>query len=135
MAEPSPADMHVDAALTDFSTAYFADPAKYVWPKAAPLVASDKQSNKYHVYDKAELLYVAAQKKAPGTEAAVRTYSMSTDTFFADVIAVAVDVPEESIANADAGINPEQDAAMLAVQDLNLYMETAFATTFFGTSI
>src|SRR3990167_5004421 len=135
MAEPSPADMHVDAPLTDFSAAYFADPAKYVWPKAAPLAASPKQSNKYFVYDKAELLYVAAQKKAAATEAAVRTYSLSTGTFLADVIAVAVDVSEEAIANADAGINPEQDAALLAVQDLNLYLEQEFATAFFGTSI
>ena len=64
MAEPSAADMHVDAALSDFSRAYFADPNAYVWPKAAPLIASPKQSNKFFVYDKAELLYVAAQKTA-----------------------------------------------------------------------
>ena len=127
--------MHVDAALSDFSRAYFADPAKFVWAKAAPLVASQKQSNKYFVYDKAELLYVAAQKKAPATQAAVRTYSLSTDSFYCDVIAVAVDVPEEATANADAPLDPEQDAAMLAVQDLNLYLETAFATKFFATSI
>lgn len=127
--------MHVDAALSDFSRAYFADPARYVWPKAAPLVASPKQSNKYFVYDKAELLYVAAQKAAPATEAPVRTYSLSTDSFYCDVIKVAVDVPEEAIANADPVLNPEQDAALLAVQDLNLYLETAFATKFFATSI
>ena len=135
MAEPSPADMHVDAALSDFSRAYFADPASYVWAKAAGLVASPKQSNKYFVYDKAEMLALAAAKVAPGAPAPVRTYSLSTDSFYADVWKVAVDVPEEAVANADAPLSPEQDAAMLAVQDLNLTFEAEFATAFFGTGI
>lgn len=135
MAEPSAGDMHVDAALTDFSRAYFADPAKLVWAKAAPLVPSPKQSNKYFVYNKDELLYIAAQKTAPNTEAPVRTYQLSTDTFFCDVYKIAVDVAEEQAANADPVLDPEQDAALLAVQDLNLTLERDFATAFFNTSI
>lgn len=135
MAEPSPGDLHIDAALTDFSRAYFADPAKYVWSRVAPLVATPKQSNKYFSYEKDELLYVAAQKTAPGVAAPVRTYKMSNDSFFCDVYKVAVDVSEEAIANADPVLDPEQDAALLAVQDLNLSFERDFATAFFGTGI
>lgn len=135
MAEPSPGDMHVDAALSDFSRAYFANPADYVWAKAAPLISSPKQSNKYFVYDKAEMLALAAQKTAPNAEAPVRTYSLSTDSYYADVWKVAVDVAEEQEANADAPLNPEQNAAKIAVQDLNLTFEREFATAFFATSI
>lgn len=135
MAEPSAGDMHVDAALTDFSRAYFADPAKNVWARVAPLIATPKRSNKYFVYDKRELLYLAAQKTAENTEAPVRTYKLSTDSFYCDVFKVAVDVSEEAVSNADPVLDPEQDAAMLCVQDLNLTFERDFATAFFATGI
>lgn len=135
MAQPSPGDMHIDAALTDYSRAYFVDPAKYIWQRVAPLIPTPKQSNKYFVYDKANSLNSYAKKTAPGTEAPVRNYTLSTDSFYADVYKVALDVPEESEANADAVLDPEQDAARLAVQDLNIGFDRDFASTFFTTGI
>lgn len=134
MAQPSLGDMHIDAALTDFSRAYFLDPGKFIWQRFG-LVPTPKQSNKYYIYDKANSLTTNARVTAPGTEAPTRTYALSNDSFYCDVWKIAVDVAEEQTAGADAVLDPEQDAARLAVQDLNLALEAKFASTFFSTSI
>ena len=54
MAEPGLSDVHVDAALTDFTTAYFQQEEAFISTQFAPAAPSRHQSNKYFVYDKAE---------------------------------------------------------------------------------
>lgn len=135
MAEPSLGDVHVDAALTDFSVGYFQNRDRFVARQFAPIVPSGKQSDKYYVYTKSETLRTDAQKRAPNTEAAVRTYKLSTDNFFCDVFSIASDVSEQIRANADPALDPEEDAAQICMDDMIIRMEVDFATAAFGTSI
>jgi len=135
MPSPGLGDVHIDAALTDFSTAYFQDPSSYVWPRLAPMVGTPQQSNRYFTYTKADLLRTVAEKRAPNTEAPVRNYQLSDSRFFCDVWSVAHDISEQVAANADAVLDPEQDAARLLAQDLNIRMDVEAASTFFATSI
>jgi len=135
MPDPGLSDVHVDAALTDFSTAYFQDPGTYAWRRIAPVIPSPKQSNKFFTYTKADLLRTDAQVVAPNTEAPVRTYKLSNDNFYCDVYKVAYDLSEQVAANSDAPLDPEEDAVRLLVQDLNIKLEQQAAATFFTTSV
>jgi hypothetical protein len=141
MAEPGLADVHVDAPLTDVTTAYFLEGAnRFAWSQVFPMVNSPKQSNKYYVFDKADLFRTEARKRAPNTEAPVRDYGLSTDTFFCDVRAVAFDVSEQVVANADPALDVEEDAARVLAQDMNIALEVdwaaaAFAGSLWGTTV
>lgn len=135
MAQPSLADVHVDAALTDFSVAFFQDAERFVARQFSPIVQSGKQSDKYFVYDKDETLRTDAVKRAPGTEAAVRNYKLSTDNFFCDVYSIASDVSEQIRANSDPQLDPEEDAAKLTMGDIMMRMEVDFAAAAFATGI
>lgn len=135
MPEPSLGDVHVDQALTDFSVAYLQDASGYIASQVSPLVGSPRQSNKYYIYDKSELLRSDAQKRAPNTEAPVRTYSISQGSFFCDVRSIAVDVSEQVRANADPALDPEEDAARVAMQDMLTRMEIDFAAAAMVTGV
>jgi len=137
MPEPGLGDVHVDTALTDVSIGYFQSlgDTRRIATSVFPIVPSSKQSNKYHVYTKSELLRTVAQKRAPNSEAAVRTYKLSQGNFFCNVVSVAVDVSEQVRANADPVLDPEDDAARLTVDDVTLKMEKDFATNVLSTGV
>lgn len=135
MPEPTLSDIHVDSALTDFSVAYFQAPGRYVAPSIFPTVPVQQRSGKYYVYDKNELLRSDARKRAPNTEAAVRSYKLSKDDYFAEVYSVAVDVSEFERANADPALDPEEDATRVTTQDLRILMDREWGTAAFSTGI
>ena len=45
--QPTPQDVHVDAALTDFSVAYFQDEKNFVARQVFPIKAVQHMTNKY----------------------------------------------------------------------------------------
>jgi hypothetical protein len=128
-------DIHVDAALSDFSLSYFQQPSKYVAPMVFPTVNVAKRSNVYHTYTKNDLLRTDAKKRAPGTESAVRTYRLSTDNYNCEVYSIAIDVSEQERANADPALDPEEDAARLTVQDIRIRMDVDWSAAAFTTGI
>lgn len=135
MGEPTLQDVHVDAALTDFSLAYFQNPSNFIAPRVFPILGVPNKSDKYHIYDKAATARSEATSRAPNTESPVRTYTLSQDTYNCDVKSVAVDVSEQIRANADPVLDPEEDAARVAIDDIRIRMEQDFATAAFSTGI
>jgi hypothetical protein len=135
MPEPTLSDIHVDAALTDFSVAYFQDRSKFVAPSIFPIVPVQQRSNKFYVYSKNELMRSDAKKRAPNTEAPVRTYALSDDSYHCEVYSVAVDVSEQERANADPALDPEEDAARIATQDILIAMDRQWTNAAFSTGI
>jgi hypothetical protein len=106
----------------------------FVATAASTVVPSPKQSDLFWVYTKAEQLRSDAEKRAPGTEGATRSYAQSTSPFFCDVYSIAINVSKQFTANADSGLDPEEDAARQVAQDIKIRMEQDFATAAFGTS-
>lgn len=135
MPQPATSDVHIDGPLTDMATAYFQAETSYAWKRAFPLISTPKQSNKYFVYNKAELLRSDARKRAPGAPAAERNYTLSTGNFFCDTWAVSHVVPDEVQRNADAPLDPEEDAMRLLMQDLNIALEVQWASEAFTTGV
>ncbi len=132
---PTLNDIHVDPALTDFSVAYFQEPGKYIAPQIFPAVMVAQQSAKYFKYDKNELLRSDATLRGRATESAVRNYTLSTDSYNAERWSVAIDVDEESVANSDAALDAEQDAARVTTQDIRTRMDIQWGAAAFTTGI
>lgn len=135
MAEPSLGDVHVDQALTDTSVAFFQSDDRFIARQFSPPLPVAKQSNKYYVYTRADTLRSDAEKRAPNTEAAVRTFTLSTDQYFCDVYSIAHDISEQVRANADPAIDLEDDAAQQNAQDIMIRMEVDFAAAAFVTGV
>ena len=135
MPQPTLNDIHVDQALTDFSVAYFQDASRFAAPNVFPITNVTARSGKYHVFDRAELNRSDAKKRAPNTESAVRTYKLSQDNYFCEVYSIAVDVSEQETANADQGLDPEEQAALVTVQDIRIAMDQAWTQAAFTTGI
>lgn len=133
---PTSAQVHVDAALTDFAAGqYFQDASNYVWHQASPLIGVSKQSDRYHVWSRADLLRSDTRKRAPGTKAARRDWGLSNNPYFADVRAIAHAISEQTRANADPSVNLETSVTRGLMQDMHIALEVDWAATFFVTGV
>ena len=135
MPEPTLNDIHVDAALTDFSLAYFQQSERYVAPNVFPTVNVNQRSGKYYKYTKNDLLRSDAKLRAPGTESAVRSYKLSTDSYNCEVYSIAIDVSAQERANADPALDPEEDAARVTTQDIMIARDRLWSSAAFTTGI
>ena len=132
---PSLSELHVDMALTDFSVGLFQDLGGSVASQAFSNRNVAQQSNNYHIYTAGDLHRSEARKRAPNTSAVRRDYGLSTGTYYCDVWALAYDVSEQERANADAVLDPEQDAARILMDDLIIAEDREWAATAFTTSV
>ena len=135
MPEPTLSDVHVDAALTDFSVAYFQDPANFAARAFSPTVPVGKQTDRYFITDKSETTRTDAQSRAPGTEAPTRDFKLSTDQYFCDVQSIGYNVSEQIRSNQDPGVDIEEQAARVLADDIKMRIEVDFAAAAFVTSV
>ena len=132
MAEPFV--VHVDSALTDFAVAHFMEPNAFVARRAFPAIPVGKQSDKYFVWTRADLLRAEAQKRAAGTPVVSRTFAATDAQYFANVWAIKTAVSEQDAKNADPGLNLEESKLKGLVQDIHIREELEFATVAFASS-
>lgn len=135
MPQPTSAQVHIDQALTNVSTAYQQSDDQFIATKVFPIVPVEKQSGKYFTYTKADWLRDEAKPRADASESAGSGYGMSTASYSCDVFALHKDIGEQARANADAGIDLERDATRFITQRMMLRMEIQFVSDVFGTSI
>ena len=128
---PTSSDVHVDSALTNISIAYVQAAGHFVARRAFPNVPVSKQSDKYFTYDRGDSNRDEAAKRAPGTETAGSGFRIdSSPTYFCDIWGWHQDVPDQVVDNADAPLNPLDDAAEFVMQKLMIRQEVEFASTY-----
>lgn len=132
---PTISEVHVDQALTDFSVGLFQNLGGSVASQVFSRRNVAQQSNKYHIYTAADLHRLDAQKRAPNTASAARTYGLETGQYFCDVWALHDDISEQTRANADTVLDPEQDSATVIMDDLIATEDREFASTAFAASV
>ena len=135
MPQPTVSDVHVDAILTDISIAYMQDEGDYVAAAAFPLIPVAKQTDKYYTYERNDFLRDEAEKRGDAEESAGSGYTLSTDSYAADVWAFHKDIGAQARANSDAPLNPEDDATAFVSQKLLIRRERQWVTDFFTTSV
>lgn len=130
---PTAADVHVDAALTQLSIAY-RNP-NLIWDRVFPVVPVTKQSDKYFLFDRGDMLRNEAGVRAPGTLANRGGYRLSTDSYFCDNYAFGKQLPDEVLANADAALQIEQADTEYVTDMLQRKLEIQLAATIFTTGV
>jgi hypothetical protein len=131
--EPLPSQVHIDTALTDFSVAFLQNPAASIALRAFPAKPVPKQSDKYFVWSAADLLRTEAIARAPGTQAAERTFSVSSASYYCDVIALAHNLSAQTLANSD---DPqlEENIVRMLLQDMLIKQERDFSAVAFANN-
>lgn len=135
MPNPTISSVHIDRALTNVSIAFKQSVGDFVSERVFPLIPTDKQSNKYFIYDRSYWNRSEVQKRAPGTESAGGGYKITTDNFYCDVWALHKDVSDQIRANQDIPLNEDRDATeWLALQFL-INKEVQFASTYMTSGV
>lgn len=135
MPQPNVNSVHVDAILTNISVAYLQKQENFIADKVFPIVPVDKKSDKYFVYTKNDWFRDEAQRRADATESAGSGYNLETGTYSADVWAFHKDVGDQTLANADAPLNPLREATEFVTHRLLLRRELQFVSDFFTTGV
>lgn len=135
MPQPSSAQVYIDEALTNVSTAYQQADDQFIATRVFPIVPVEKQSGKYFTYTKADWFRDEAKPRADATESAGTGYGLSTASYAADVFALHKDIGEQARANAAPQVDLERDATRFITQRMLLRMEIQFVSDVFGTGI
>jgi hypothetical protein len=135
MPQPSINSVHIDAILTNLSVAYMQRQENFIASKVFPVIPVDKKSDKFFVYRKNDWFRDEAQRRADATESAGSGYNLDTDSYSADVWAFHKDVGDQTLANADAPLNPLREAAEFVTHRLMLRMENQFVSDYFTTGV
>ena len=125
-------DLHIDAALTNLTIGY--RPQNLIADQIYPAVPVDKQNNVYYVWTQADFFTVSNAHRAPGAVAKRIGFDVSSQTYFCREYALAMDLPLEEIANADAALNLRSSAANFVFDHLSLAWEDRIAVALTTTT-
>lgn len=135
MPQPTSSDVHVNAVLTNISTAYIQEASSFIATRVFPIVRVSKKSDSYFTYTKNDWLRDEAMLRAPGTESAGSGYGLSTASYSCDVYAIHKDVADQIRNNADAPLNMDVDATQFVTQRMLIRQELQFQSDAMATSV
>lgn len=98
----------------------------FVGERILPVVPVVKESDKYYVFAKEELIIERAQRAA-GAEAKEITWDVTSETYTAEEYALKHLVPDRIVANADVAVRPKITATQKVTKKLQLAEERRIA--------
>ena len=132
----TPSQVHIDTPLSNLTLAYAQSQTNFVADKVFPTVGVARQSDKYYIYDRANMNRTGDVKKlAPRTEVNRIGMTISNSSYFADVYGLGMDFDEQTIANEDEVLNIRAAGAQTLTNRLLIHREEQFASNFFAASI
>ncbi len=132
----TPSAVHVDQPLTNLTLAYAQSQENFIADKVFPTVGVQKQSDKYYIYDRANMNRTGdVEKLAPRTEVNRIGMTISNSSYFADVYGLGMDFDEQTLANEDAALEIRSAGAETLAMRLMIHREEQFATNFFSDNI
>lgn len=131
--EPNKSQVHIDGPLTQISIAYMNEPSAFVAAQVFPIVAVDKQSDKYFIFDKSAFLRDQAELRGEAQESAGSGYRLSSDTYYCDVWALHKDIGDQTRANTDSPLSADRNAVQFVTNALMLKREKLFADVAFAS--
>ena len=132
----TPSAVHVDQPLTNLTLAYAQSQENFIADKVFPTVGVSKQSDKYYIYDRANMNRTGdVEKLAPRTEVNRIGMTISNSSYFADVYGLGMDFDEQTLANEDAALEIRSAGAETLAMRLMIHREEQFATSFFSDNI
>ncbi len=132
----TPSQVHIDQPLTNLTLAYAQSQENFIADKIFPIVGVERQSDKYYIYDRANMNRTGDVKKlAPRTEVNRIGMTISNSSYYADVYGLGMDFDQQTIANEDAALEMRSAGAETLAMRLMIDREERFASTFFAASV
>jgi hypothetical protein len=132
----TPSAVHIDQPLSNLTLAYVQEQTNFIADKVFPVVGVQRQSDKYYIYDRADMNRSGDVKKlAPRTEVNRIGMSLSNDSYYADVYGIGMDFDEQTLANEDAMLEIRAAGAQTLVNRVLIEREEQFASAFFAAGI
>ncbi len=133
MAQPTAGDVHVDAALTDFSLAIIQEQDNFQAGEA-PVVPVSHKTDKYHIFTPGDWLRDdAVRKRAEGQGAPRSGFTVSNTTYDCDPWWTEVPISELVAANVDPSIPLDEAGTALVTHRMLIRRERLYATAFLNT--
>lgn len=126
---PTVSDLHVDSALTDVMISHSQSAESYFAAKMLPIALVDHKSDRYHVWDRADVFRDDARRMGPSSEAKGAGVRLSNEPYSCDRWGVKYDIAEEEEGNADDVFNLEQTATRRVFDKLMIRLDRLFSTT------
>ena len=135
MPNPTVSDLHVSAALTDLSVAYWNQDDAVISDRVFPIVSVRHKTDKYFEFSREDWLRSDADLRAPGALAPESGFRVSKESYVADRIALAGYVSDPERANADQAVAPDSDMTAYITHQIKLRMEKDWVGQFFTTGV
>lgn len=133
---PTPSDLHVSVPLTNVAVAWRAQNRdEFVADRVFPIVPVQKQGDKYWKFHRPDWRRTNAQFRAPSTESVGIGWRVTTDVYFADVLAVHADIDDRQRANADSVFSLDRTFTEQVMNDLHLRKEKDWTESFFRKGV
>ena len=134
---PSPVlqDVHISAALTQVSVAYFQQDPNFIADKVFPIVPVVHQTDQYFVWSLNDFYRDDAQKRADGVESAGTGMNLTTQSYAASVWALHKDIGPQVRANADPAIDIDVTTTRMLMQKMLIKRDRLFASKFLTTGL
>lgn len=126
-------DVHIDVALSNISIGYSNE--EYIADQVFPLIPSDKQSNKYYIWEKEMWFRNNVQLRSPGAEYPEGDLKLSNTAFFCDIFHLAYPINDEDVQNQDQAVDLEGAGADWLADQFMLNREAKFVADFFKNSV
>lgn len=136
MPNPTRSDYFVSRPLTSISIAYALDQSAYFAHRTFPFVPTTVQGGMYFRYKREDWFRLVAKPRAPASPSAGGGFNLDTDSFFARVKAVHMDIDDQMRATASgAGFELERDATEWVTDQMLLEKENTWVNAYFKTGV
>ena len=129
--QPTYTEVHIDAPLTNLSVAFAQAADRFLAGQVFPRVPVMKKSDKFFTFDRAYFLSDHTQKRAIGAVAARSGFTVSSDSYEVERLALGTAIPDGLRDNADTPIQLDRSASNFLTQHLLIGMERDWATAYF----
>jgi hypothetical protein len=126
---PTPANaasVHVDTALSDFATAY--ENREMIADRLSPIISVDKRSDVYFKRTRRGSSHIVNDLMSPKSPANETTYELSTGSYLVQDRGLMDYVPNATVQNADAALDPRQETVADIMAKLQLAREVRVAS-------
>lgn len=133
MSNPTPSDAHINKPLTNVMINWQMNTGRFAYNRAFPSVPVDKQSDRYFIWDRADVYRDEAGEIGPGDAAPEIVSRLSDSSYYCKVHGVAAKVPDQTARNADSPLNLKRNATRRVTSKTMLKKEKIWVANCFTT--
>ena len=133
--QPGLSAVSPDRTLTNMSVAYMQSRDDFIASRVFPVVRVGEMSARYVQFSRADFNRIEMEERAPGTESAGGSYTLSKEMYQCVVRALHLDVPDQIAANDFEITDVNMSATEYVSQQALLRREKQWATSYFAEGI